>query len=222
MTYSSDFERCKLITDELISQPLNQYFTVIDPKKDGLVDYFDIITQPMDFSTIQSKFKSNKYGNEYEWYKDVCLIYENAMKYHPSDSIYHKIAEYCSKQFKKRTTGFEFTESSQQEWFNAVCRQMQKLAEAVSKSPVPQGVDPLIISIIEKSKTLTPPPILIIPDIVNKINKLMKDDKCREEIVYILRQLQPSLQFESDDITINLNSLAQSSLNAIYLYSRAH
>lgn len=223
MASSSNLERIRSITDELISQPLNQYFTVpVDPKKDGLTDYFQIITHPMDFTTIQNKFKTNGYENEYDWYKDVCLIYENAMKYHKPDSIYYTIAEHCSKQFKKKVVGLEFTESSSQEWYNAVCLQMQKLAKAVTQSPVPQGIDPLVISIIEQSKTLSPFPSNIISEIVFKINNLMKLEKHREKIIYILKNLQPSLQLEGDDLSINVGKLSKTSLNAIFLYTRAH
>ena len=222
MTSLSFLDKCRTITDELILQPLNQYFTVpVDPKNDGLTDYFDKITQPMDFLTIQNKIKNKKYNNEYEWYKDVCLIYENAMKYHPSDSVFYKIAQYCSEQFKKKEFGLEYTESSVQEWYDAVCSEMQKFVKAVSQSPVPQGIDPFVITVLEKAKDVFQVSNSLIPDIVQKLNLLMKEEKRRAEIMYILRELQPSLELEGSDLEIKINSLSQPSLNAIYLYSRA-
>lgn len=40
------------------------YFTEpVDPAKYGVDDYFDIITEPMDFGTIRNKLNNNVYNN---------------------------------------------------------------------------------------------------------------------------------------------------------------
>lgn len=35
----------------------------VDPSKYGIVDYFDIISEPMDFGTIKKKLTFNVYNN---------------------------------------------------------------------------------------------------------------------------------------------------------------
>ncbi|OHS97915.1 Bromodomain containing protein [Tritrichomonas foetus] len=218
---SSSFQRCQSITEELIQQPLNQYFAVpVDPENDGLLDYFDKISNPMDFTTILGKLKRNEYESESDWYKDVCLIYENAMTYHPPEKIYHWIADYCLISFKKVAVGYEHT--NLQDWYDQICIQQQKLIDLTAMSPVPQGVDPLISTILEKAKNMPQVPPAVMPDLMEKINKLMEKKEYREDIVHILHTLQPSLDLNSEILKINAGKLSNASQNSLLLYVRAH
>ena len=53
----------------------------VDPVKFGIMDYFDIITKPMDFSTIKKKLSHNFYPDCKSFKADVLLVFENCLKY---------------------------------------------------------------------------------------------------------------------------------------------
>ncbi|KAL6434706.1 hypothetical protein ACFW04_006207 [Cataglyphis niger] len=55
--------------------------------------YSQIITNPMDFSTIKQKIDDNNYQNLQEFIDDFKLMCDNAMTYNHSDTIYYKAAK---------------------------------------------------------------------------------------------------------------------------------
>ena len=67
------------------------YFTQpVDPAKYGVDDYFDIITQPMDFGTIRNKLNSNVYVNIEEFSRDMNLVFDNCVKYNGPENMIAK------------------------------------------------------------------------------------------------------------------------------------
>ena len=219
---SSALERCKILTEELVQQPLNQYFVApVDPEGDGLLDYFDKISRPMDYKTISDKLKSGSYSSPSEWYSDVCLIYENAMKYHDPDKVYHWIASHCLKTFKKMAAGLEI--ETMRDWQASFDVQLRKMTKVLSQSPVPQGLDPLIIDIVEKSKKAHNLPSGSLENTFNKINDLMRNNnECKKDVITLLEKTQSKVQVDDGDIKIKTDDLPDQTLNALYLYARAH
>ncbi|XP_011069299.1 PREDICTED: bromodomain-containing protein 7 isoform X2 [Acromyrmex echinatior] len=55
--------------------------------------YSQIITNPMDFSTIKQKIDDNNYQNLQEFVDDFKLMCDNAMTYNHPDTIYYKAAK---------------------------------------------------------------------------------------------------------------------------------
>lgn len=65
----------------------------VDWKGMGLTDYLNIVTNPMDLSTISKKFKEDKYTKVEEVLDDIQLIWDNCKTYNPDNSWIHSIAE---------------------------------------------------------------------------------------------------------------------------------
>ena len=60
----------------------------VDPIELGLPDYFDVIKNPMDFSTIQMRLDDGKfYSSVDEFQSDVLLTFANAMKYNAASPV---------------------------------------------------------------------------------------------------------------------------------------
>ncbi len=53
----------------------------VDVEGLGLHDYHDIISHPMDLSTIKSKLESGSYQNKNEFAADMRLMFDNCYKY---------------------------------------------------------------------------------------------------------------------------------------------
>ena len=57
-------------------------------------DYYDIIKNPMDLSSIRSKLHSGSYKDPWEYVDDVRLMFDNAWLYNKPKSWVYK---YCTK-----------------------------------------------------------------------------------------------------------------------------
>ncbi|KAL9358257.1 hypothetical protein Peur_051510 [Populus x canadensis] len=71
----------------------------VDPEE--LPDYFEIVENPMDFSTARKKLDEGAYTNLEQFEKDVLLICSNAMQYNSADTIYYRQARAMQEIAKK-------------------------------------------------------------------------------------------------------------------------
>ena len=73
----------------------------VDPVQLGILDYFDIISDPMDFGTIQTRLKTGFYGSQEEFAGDMRLVFSNAKTYnHEGDDVW-KAANTLSRFFEE-------------------------------------------------------------------------------------------------------------------------
>lgn len=80
------------ILRKLMTKDPEEYFTY--PVSASVApDYATVISQPMDFYTIQNKINSNVYQALEELRADAVLICENAMIYNGPHTIYHLAAQ---------------------------------------------------------------------------------------------------------------------------------
>lgn len=74
----------------------------VDPKELRIPDYFEIITKPMDLGTIGLKLdQGDEYRSFEEFCEDVCLVFDNAIRYNPKDNEVHIMAKKMKKYFQK-------------------------------------------------------------------------------------------------------------------------
>ena len=58
----------------------------VDPVELGIPDYFEIIKNPMDFSTIKKKLSNNLYTNFKQFTEDIALTFDNCYTYNGTNS----------------------------------------------------------------------------------------------------------------------------------------
>jgi len=110
-------QKCIEIIDELLKHPISEVFSEpVDPKIDGVPDYFDIISHPSDFSTVKNKLIEGAYKTVDEFKFDVNLIWENAITYNTKQSLPAYIADELSRLFQKRLRYLETPQLEQ--WTN--------------------------------------------------------------------------------------------------------
>lgn len=66
----------------------------VDPVELGLPDYFKIVKNPMDLSTIKRKLDSGEYSNPQEYCSDMWLMFKNAWLFNKKNS---KVYKCCTK-----------------------------------------------------------------------------------------------------------------------------
>ncbi|XP_050215457.1 uncharacterized protein LOC126666664 isoform X2 [Mercurialis annua] len=75
-------------TEEIFAQP-------VDPEE--VVDYYNIIKEPMDFGTMRAKLQEGLYTSLEQFERDVFLISSNAMKFNSSTTVYYTEARAISE-----------------------------------------------------------------------------------------------------------------------------
>lgn len=68
----------------------------VDPAKFNIMDYFDIISRPMDLSTVRRKLSHNCYEGAADFIEEMNLIWENCYKYNGEA---HDISK-CAKELQ--------------------------------------------------------------------------------------------------------------------------
>ncbi|XP_029706547.1 CREB-binding protein isoform X5 [Takifugu rubripes] len=66
----------------------------VDPLLLGIPDYFDIVKNPIDLSTIKRKLDTSQYQEPWQYVDDVWLMFNNAWLYNRKTS---RVYKYCSK-----------------------------------------------------------------------------------------------------------------------------
>ncbi|XP_030622813.1 tyrosine-protein kinase BAZ1B [Chanos chanos] len=82
-----ELEKCEEILQKLIKYRYSWPFR--EPvSAEEAEDYQDIISSPMDFSTMQSKFKASQYRSTQDFVEDIKLVFSNAEEYNqPGSSV---------------------------------------------------------------------------------------------------------------------------------------
>ncbi|VDM31136.1 unnamed protein product [Hydatigera taeniaeformis] len=87
---SESLKQCSSLLKDLCSARYRQYNQLflkpVDVERLGLHDYHDIITHPMDLSTIRTKLDSGAYQNKNEFAADMRLMFDNCYKYNGEKS----------------------------------------------------------------------------------------------------------------------------------------
>lgn len=81
---SSDLSACRTCIQKLMANKhCEPFLRPVDPVRDEVPDYFDVIKEPMDLSAVSNKLQSGQYQDRFEFKNDVELIFRNAKTYTP-------------------------------------------------------------------------------------------------------------------------------------------
>src|ERR1044072_6697205 len=92
---------CTAALKELKKHPsAGLFLEPVDPIKYGIPDYFDIIKQPMDLGTVESKLDALQYTTVADFELDVRLIFSNCILYNGVDHPVSQQARELESLFK--------------------------------------------------------------------------------------------------------------------------
>lgn len=89
------------LMSELTNNPLAWPFAV-PVNKDEVGDYYDVIKEPMDLSTMESKLENDKYESFDKFLYDCKLIFNNCRAYNAETTTYYKNATKLEKFLNKK------------------------------------------------------------------------------------------------------------------------
>eukprot|EP01059_Diplonema_ambulator_P022288 TRINITY_DN37571_c0_g1_i1.p1 TRINITY_DN37571_c0_g1~~TRINITY_DN37571_c0_g1_i1.p1 ORF type:complete len:508 (+),score=118.40 TRINITY_DN37571_c0_g1_i1:41-1525(+) len=85
------------VIGELKGVDVEMFFWQPVNKTDVDLTYWDIVSTPMDFSTVEHKIRSGQYKSFIEMYADLYRIFRNVEVYHPSTSHVAQVSNKVSK-----------------------------------------------------------------------------------------------------------------------------
>ncbi|KAM9904358.1 hypothetical protein OXX69_007583, partial [Metschnikowia pulcherrima] len=102
------------LLSELTNHPSAWPFAV-PVNKDEVGDYYDVIKEPMDLSTMESKLENDKYESFDQFLYDCRLIFNNCRSYNAETTTYYKNAtkldKFLTKKVKESADYAHFLES---------------------------------------------------------------------------------------------------------------
>ncbi len=78
----------------------------VDVKAWKIEDYYKIITDPMDFTSIKCKLKDNSYKKVEDFEADVHKVFDNCIKYNGETNQYSLISKKMRKEFESQMKTF--------------------------------------------------------------------------------------------------------------------
>lgn len=74
----------------------------VDPERDGVPDYFDVVKKPMDLSTMKAKMDRREYADETEFLADMNQIFTNCYTYWNEQDPMWAACEKLQKSFEDK------------------------------------------------------------------------------------------------------------------------
>ncbi|KAL5709757.1 hypothetical protein ACHQM5_020406 [Ranunculus cassubicifolius] len=105
--------QCTTLLKKLMSHRHGWIFNKpVDPVALQIPDYFNVITKPMDFGTINSKLENKVYSSAEEFAADVRLTFANALLYNPPSNDVHIITKELQSIFERGWRAFDAKRSA--------------------------------------------------------------------------------------------------------------
>ncbi|KAH9931087.1 uncharacterized protein BXZ73DRAFT_47487 [Epithele typhae] len=100
----------KLLSDLKLHSSAWPFLQPVNAKE--VLDYYDVITHPMDLSTMEHKLDTNQYTDTDLFLDDAQLIFDNCRAYNPEDTVYHKSATRLEKYMRDQMKALGLVRSS--------------------------------------------------------------------------------------------------------------
>ncbi|OHT13580.1 hypothetical protein TRFO_03342 [Tritrichomonas foetus] len=95
------------IMERLAQRPCAKPFLLpVDPVRDMVPNYYQVITNPIDISLVIEKLLLNKYALVDDWIKDIHLIRDNAKLFNGTNSFIYQLAICFVKHFEQELNSF--------------------------------------------------------------------------------------------------------------------
>lgn len=95
---SSEFAVMQQLLSDMQGHPSSWPFAQPVSRKE-VADYYEVIKEPMDLSTMEAKLEADKYSNMEEFVYDARLIFDNCRSYNNETTTYYKNATKLEKFF---------------------------------------------------------------------------------------------------------------------------
>ena len=146
-------EQCLNIMDKLTNFSISKMFLQpVDPERDNIPNYFSIVKNPMDLSTVRQKLQEDKYSTVQEWKNDIDTIWDNSLLVNSPNSVLGCIT--LEMQMQWRNLSSEISDDPDADWLN----KLYKLRDSLSNFPKRKNKQNLFSSNNTKNKVKSKAP----------------------------------------------------------------
>lgn len=125
--------QCIKITETMYNSPSCFLFRVpVDPERDQVPNYFNVIKNPQDLGTILERLRQNGYASVNQWKHDMDLVWDNAKAFNGPYSLITSVAICMKSKFDKL---YSHTFMAQKEWNNRVTELFSKINVVMKTAP---------------------------------------------------------------------------------------
>ncbi|KAH0795159.1 Bromodomain containing protein [Histomonas meleagridis] len=212
----------------LCARPLAEIFLhPVDPKDEEYANYYEVIKDPIDLTTIKTNLEKNKYKTILEWKNDVEKVWNNSLLFHKNNDLVriitldlkHFFAE-ISKAIAETSVDCWKLKLIQLHQELLVCgREMIKCRPASGQKAKPIIKRDQLTPIIEDLpppqfrryfKSFTPEELI---ELTNSLNSLKESQV--QKILSILKEQEPGFMSCSSSNELNINLLKPSTLSIL-------
>mmetsp|Transcript_18375 Transcript_18375/g.33018 ORF Transcript_18375/g.33018 Transcript_18375/m.33018 type:complete len:416 (-) Transcript_18375:832-2079(-) len=166
----------------------------------ALPDYLQVVSEPMDLSTVEEKLKNGDYETAYQFAMDVRKIWSNSFRYNAKGSELYSMTMEISDQFEKLIEGNEqLILSDKKDALHDLYRKVEKMSKEIKDLHARGANKPIQKTFNEKPMTLQEKRVL-----GQNIRKL--DPKHLRGVLDIVRDSM-SLDADGGELVIDLDTL---------------
>lgn len=205
---------------EIMSHPISTLFR--DPVVPGDVappQYFEIISNPQDLSTIKTQLIDKKYTSVQKWLDDVEAVWANAEQYHGKDTPFAIAAAENRRLWGKIKKNIE--NSAIGKWCGDVYEYRTQITDIMTQPP--SKVKQFTSSLGTARSMKQAQPTLSEKEIHNFIlasSQLTTDDDYRE-MINIITEMQPELETGSQELDVDVSKLNINTINRLKEYIKS-
>lgn len=104
--FAAELRFCNQVIKELTSKKFYNinfpFLQPVDPIALNIPNYTEVVKEPMDLGTIQTKLANNQYENGDEFERDVKLVFKNCYLFNPEGNDVHVMGQKLEQVFDKK------------------------------------------------------------------------------------------------------------------------
>jgi hypothetical protein len=177
-------------------------------------DYFQVVADPIDFTTIHSCLCHHKYGAPDDWLVAVDLVFQNVRRYYRDGSIVD-LATHVQNIFQ-RAYDKAFQLSTTAGWCSEVLRLRDKIGH-LNAAPPAAVTKPVALGKKFLAQLLTDKEIKLFLVAMNKITKT----EDHEQLLRIIREEEPGLSIGEGKVQLDILTLKPTTVSAAREFVKA-
>jgi hypothetical protein len=204
----------------------------VDPDREGLATYTQIVQHPMDLGTVRAKLENDEYETIDQWKNQMELVWENTYRFNGRQSLIASLAKQLQTLFHDETA--QITGSGISDWvskFDILRLEVEKIGKSGPKAAFPtvpankkmttrQHTEPpmkipkdppLPRAASAQPKQLSEDDIVKLTEEVNQI----ENPDWIQRIVTLIKKSEPHLATSGEELEIEVSKLRPSTLVAL-------
>ena len=203
---------------ELAQHPIMTDFSEPIQPGDSEQNYFEVIHNPQDLSTITARLEAGEYKTAQSWLDDVETVWANAETFHGHNSMMSVLAREGRRLFEKYIARFHI--ASPGTWCREVSRLKTRICDILGQPPPRMKAFAPSTAPGSASKLAHVPMTESELDSLVQASEMLVGDEEQNGMAEVIRELQPELDISQHGTLLDVTKLELETLYALREYLR--